>query len=141
MDQDAHIAWLRAASERCTRWLSDDAMPQWTSLGIDPADGGFLEAIDPDGPHAIVAPRRGRVQPRQIYAVIEAGRLGWAGDWAAIAGRALDWYLAHFRLPDGTFADLVAPDGAMLAWQLTPIFTPHTATPHLSLIAYVGIVE
>ena len=114
MDQDAHIAWLRAASERCTRWLSDDAMPQWTSLGIDPADGGFLEAIDPDGPHAIVAPRRGRVQPRQIYAVIEAGRLGWAGDWAAIAGRALDWYLAHFRLPDGTFADLVAPDGAML---------------------------
>lgn len=114
MGDDEHIAWLCAASDRCTRWLLDDAMPQWTRLGVDPADGAFLEAIDCAGPHAVIAPRRGRVQPRQIYSVIAAGRLGWNGDWAAIANRALDWYLDHFRLDDATFADLVAPDGSPL---------------------------
>nr|WP_245566279.1 AGE family epimerase/isomerase [Stappia stellulata] len=89
-------------------------MPRWTGLGFDADTGGFREAIDPDGPHAVVGPCRGRVQPRQIYSVIVAGRLGWTGDWQAIASRAMDWYLARFRLPDGTFADMVAPDGTLI---------------------------
>lgn len=114
MTEDEHISRLREASARHRRWLMDAAMPRWTGLGLDPVDGAFVEAIDPAGPQAVVAERRARVQPRQIYAVIEAGRLGWAGDWASVASRALDWYLKHFRLADGTFADLVAPDGALI---------------------------
>ena len=31
------------------RWLFDDALPLWTSAGINPATGGFEEAIGDDG--------------------------------------------------------------------------------------------
>ncbi|MCA1243541.1 AGE family epimerase/isomerase [Stappia stellulata] len=114
MNDDAHVAWLCDASDRWTNWLLGSAMPLWSGLGVDPANGGFVEEIDFGGAPGLTVPRRSRVQPRQIYSVIEAGRLGWPGDWPAIAGRALDWYLDCFRLPDGTFADLVAPDGTLL---------------------------
>ncbi|SDT94909.1 AGE family epimerase/isomerase [Stappia sp. ES.058] len=114
MNDDADVAWLCEASDRWTNWLLGAAMPLWAGLGVDPVNGGFQEAIDVDGRQALAIPRRGRVQPRQIYSVIEAGRLGWTGDWEGIANRALDWYLGRFRLNDGTFADLVAPDGALL---------------------------
>ncbi|MHC5654106.1 AGE family epimerase/isomerase [Stappia sp. ICDLI1TA098] len=108
------LADLETAAERWRDWLFTKALPLWTQAGRDPASGAFIEAISLDGAGLVDKPRRGRVQPRQIYSVLEGGRLGWDGPWRAAALQALDWYLASFVLPDDSFADLVAPDGKVL---------------------------
>lgn len=114
MSEEAHLAALRAASVRLTRWLFDDALPLWTSVGIDPCSGAFVEAIMLEDGTASPKPHRCFVQSRQIYSLIEAARLGWKGDWRACVKRALDWQLATFRLRDGTFAHLADAQGALL---------------------------
>ncbi|MDB5568819.1 MAG: N-acylglucosamine 2-epimerase superfamily [Hyphomicrobiales bacterium] len=114
MSEGTQLAALGAASVRLTRWLFDDALPLWTSVGVDQGAGAFVEAISLVDGTASRKPRRCFVQPRQVYSLIEAGRLGWTGDWRACAARALDWHLASFRLPDGTFAHLADAQGAVL---------------------------
>ena len=104
---------VMAATERLKAWLLDAAAPLWAAAGADPA-GGFRERIDLASGKGTEEPRRTRVQPRQIYAFIAAGRLGWDGDWRGLAGRGLDWYLRHYFLGDGTAGSLVAADGTML---------------------------
>ena len=73
-----------------------------------------MESVGADGVGLSCLPRRSRVQPRQIYSVVEGGRLGWSGPWEEIAGRALDWYLSCALKADGTVVDKLAPDGAVL---------------------------
>jgi mannose-6-phosphate isomerase len=114
VNEQAHLVALHATSVRLTRWLFEDALPLWTNVGVDPNTGAFVEAILLEDGTASLKPRRCFVQPRQIYSLIEAGRLGWEGDWRAFAARALDWHLAAFRLPDGTYAHLADARGAVL---------------------------
>ncbi len=106
--QDALAVWTEIR-----RWLTEDAYPVWADTGVDPRTGGFQEAVRLDG--AVVdAPRRARVQPRQIYSYALAERLGWRGPWRAIVERAADFYLRAYRRPDGLFRTLVSGDGAPL---------------------------
>jgi mannose-6-phosphate isomerase len=100
--QDA-AAWYDA-------WLRDSALPLWWAVGADP-HGGFFEAVTLDGrPHE--APRRARVQARQIYVYATAGMMGWAGPWREAAGHGLDFLLSRHRRPDGLFARAVDRSGA-----------------------------
>ena len=95
---------------RLKRWAAEDAYPIWWSKGADQQNGGFHEKLAQDGP-PVPLPRRARVQPRQIYSFGKAKSLGWAGDMEGAVRHGLDFYLGHYRRPDGLFRTLVAMDG------------------------------
>ena len=94
-------------------WALDHAFPLWWEVGADHVKGGFFEKIAQDGT-PVEAPRRARVQPRQIYSYAVAGLLGWTGPWKQALNHGLDFYLAKYRRPDGFMRTLVASDGAPL---------------------------
>jgi mannose/cellobiose epimerase-like protein (N-acyl-D-glucosamine 2-epimerase family) len=101
---------LRELSSRLKVWLNEAAFPLWWEKGADHVFGGFHEKLDL---HAtpVILPKRARVQPRQIYAYSLASSLGWSGDSTAVVRFGIDFYLPHYRRPDGLFRTLVAPDG------------------------------
>jgi len=92
-------------------WLTDAALPLWWERGADHDRGGFHEALDEQG-QPILANRRARVQARQVYVYAAAGQIGWTGPWREAVAHGLDFFLGHYRRPDGFFRTLVAPDGA-----------------------------
>ena len=94
-------------------WLKDAALPLWWKLGVDHERGGVLEALTVQGDPA-PAPRRGRVQGRQVYVFTTAGRLGWTGPWKQAATHGLDYAFDHFQRRDGLFRKLVSLDGRAL---------------------------
>jgi mannose/cellobiose epimerase-like protein (N-acyl-D-glucosamine 2-epimerase family) len=94
-------------------WALDHAFPIWWEVGADKVNGGFFEKIALDGT-PVEAPRRARVQPRQIYSYAVAGLLGWDGPWKQALEHGLDFYLSKYRRPDGFMRTLVASDGAPL---------------------------
>lgn len=100
-----HAQWIRP-------WLFESALPLWWEVGADPR-GGFHEKIDMAGV-PVPAPRRIRVQARQVYAYAEAGRLGWQGPWRDAVAHGLDFILKAYRRPDGFFRTLVSPEGEPL---------------------------
>lgn len=102
------------ASSRMMDWLMLQALPVWQKGGIDKSTGSFYETVDLESGQGTAAPRRARVQPRQIYCFAEAGRLGWKGPWQSIVERGIEWYLTHYRLENGCFAALVDGDGTRL---------------------------
>jgi len=62
------------------------------------------------------APRRVRVQARQIYSFAKAAHLGWYPEGREIAMKGLDYLLAKAKSPDGRpgFVHLLDPDGSTL---------------------------
>jgi mannose/cellobiose epimerase-like protein (N-acyl-D-glucosamine 2-epimerase family) len=105
-----------AASQACQRllhWLRESAYPFWSTGGMCRTHGGFQESVDLTG-EPMDVPRRGRVQPRQIFSFAKARRLGWTGDATGAVSHGLAYFLQHYRRPDGLFRTLVAKDGAPL---------------------------
>ncbi|MDB5432664.1 MAG: family epimerase/isomerase [Caulobacter sp.] len=94
-------------------WLLDYAYPLWWEAGTDHERGGFFEKIDQTG-LATAAPRRARVQPRQIYAFAVASGLGWNGPAKEAVEQGLDFYLKHYRRSDGLMRTLVDASGEAL---------------------------
>ena len=109
-DDFARLASLR---DDLKAWALDHAFPLWWEVGADKVNGGFFEKIALDGT-PVEAPRRARVQPRQIYSYAAAGLLGWDGPWKQALTHGLDFYLSKYRRPDGFMRTLVASDGAPL---------------------------
>src|SRR5260370_12309962 len=108
-----HRARLANVHAKLIGGLVKEAYPRWAHYGIDPKNGGFIEALGQDGlglPH----PRRARVHPRQIYAFGQAQALGWSGDVTGIVSRAMEYFTAHYRRSDGLFRTLAAADGTAL---------------------------
>lgn len=105
---------LIARSKAMMAWLFDHALPAWSAAGRDGDAGGFFELVDIASGTGCDTPRRARVQPRQVYSFIEAGRLGWDGPWEAAARKGLDFYLEHYFTEEGPAAALVDADGTML---------------------------
>jgi mannose/cellobiose epimerase-like protein (N-acyl-D-glucosamine 2-epimerase family) len=93
-----------------------DALSRWSRLGWDQQTNAFLERLHPDGTPDHAAPRRVRVQARQIYCFAKAAHLGWYPNGAAIAREGLDYLLAKAKSPDGRpgFVHILAPDGSVL---------------------------
>lgn len=52
---------------RLQNWLQDQALPLWTTAGVDQATGTVWEALDHNGRPCVDMPRRLRVQARQSY--------------------------------------------------------------------------
>ncbi len=96
--------------------LANDAFQLWLTAGWDAAAGGFIERLDLNGVPDLAAPRRVRVQARQIYCYAKAAHLGWYPEGAEMARKGLDYMLAKARSPDGKpgFVHILAPDGSVL---------------------------
>ena len=92
------------------------ALPLWSSEGWDSRVGGFIEKLDAIGRADAEAPRRVRVQARQIYCFAKAAHLGWYPEGAEMARKGLDYMLAKAKSPDGKpgFVHILAPDGSVL---------------------------
>jgi mannose-1-phosphate guanylyltransferase / mannose-6-phosphate isomerase len=101
---DAAGTWFRA-------WLSDHALPLWSTRGMD--ESGFHEAIGRDG-RPTAADRRARVQARQVYVYATAARVGLGEGWGRIAETAFERFMRRYRRGDGLFVNLVSASGEVI---------------------------
>ena len=111
--QQERFADLAEASAWYDRWVREAALPLWWARGADRERGGFHEALSVAG-EPRPGPRRARVQGRQTYVYATAGAMGWYGPWREAAWHAMDFFLQHYRRPDGLFRTLVNLDGSVL---------------------------
>jgi mannose/cellobiose epimerase-like protein (N-acyl-D-glucosamine 2-epimerase family) len=96
--------------------MAEHSLPLWAREGWDCARGGFVERLDREGRADQLAPRRVRVQARQIYSFAVAAHLGWHPQGRDIATRGLEYLLAKAKSPDGRpgFVHLLDHDGKVL---------------------------
>jgi mannose-1-phosphate guanylyltransferase / mannose-6-phosphate isomerase len=128
MHQD--LADLSAAADWFETWLTEQALPLWSTAGFDAASASFHEALD-QAFVPIAGPRRSRVQTRQCWLFAEAARLGWDAKYLELARAAEASHERRYRREDGLFAYAVVPLGdaqderallydqafALLAWS------------------------
>jgi mannose-1-phosphate guanylyltransferase/mannose-6-phosphate isomerase len=107
------FADLAQANNAYQRWLRVSALPLWWAVGADHERGGFIEALSVEGDPR-PAPRRGRVQGRQVFTYGAAGELGWQGPWRQAAWHGLNYALERFQRSDGLFRTLLSADGEVL---------------------------
>ncbi|MBN9040844.1 MAG: mannose-6-phosphate isomerase [Rhizobiales bacterium 62-47] len=96
--------------------MIQQTLPLWAQRGWDAQHGGFVDRLGADGEPDRDAPRRLRVQARQIFCFARAAQLGWYPDGRALALDGLEYLLAKARSPDGRpgYVSLLTPDGAMI---------------------------
>jgi mannose/cellobiose epimerase-like protein (N-acyl-D-glucosamine 2-epimerase family) len=107
---NAELSRLR---DDLTRWLTQSAYPCWAHYGVDPRNGGFVEALSQNG-RSLEMPRRARIHPRQIHAFAQARRFGWRGDASEIVRRGIEYFTSRYRRADGLFRTLVDAHGIPL---------------------------
>ncbi len=97
--------------------MVDHTLPLWSERGWDAQRGGFIDRLGADGEPDLDAPKRLRVQARQIYSFSRAAQLGWYPEGRALALKGLDYMLAKARSPEGKpgYVSLLAPDGTMMS--------------------------
>jgi mannose-6-phosphate isomerase len=94
-------------------WLVDAALPFWATVGFDAPAGGFHEQVAQAGPDA-AAPRRARVQSRQIWVYATAATLGLGVPRLDLAWAAYGAFVRRYRQPEGLFATAIGADGALI---------------------------
>src|SRR5580704_1930552 len=97
--------------------IREHSLPLWSGEGWDSDGGGFVERLDVEGRADLAAPRRVRVQARQIYCFAKAAKLGWYPGGTQIALQGLEYLLAKAKSPDRRpgFVHLLGPDGSTLS--------------------------
>lgn len=104
---------FNAQRERFLDWFRSQAMPLWTTAGVDLAQGGFAEKLDAQG-QPVDEPRRTRVVARQLYVWAVAEGLGWPHDTSKLIDHGLAFLLQRLLQADGTFASSVTPQGQVV---------------------------
>lgn len=115
---------LRSHAAFLGHWLREEAYPLWAGPGFDERRGCFQELLDDAGP-VVAAPRRARVQVRQIYAYARAAGFGWRGDATRLIARTWEHFVRCYQRPDGLFRCLLAADDTILderAWLYDQAF-------------------
>lgn len=110
-EQCAVEAALKKWAQRYYDWLFASALPIWAKCGFDDQGWGFHENLDQDG-RPTGAPRRARVQARQVYVFAKAGQLEWNGPWRSCVDRGLEDFVSHYRRSDNLYRALVSAEGA-----------------------------
>ncbi|MDE2142188.1 MAG: AGE family epimerase/isomerase [Elusimicrobia bacterium] len=97
---------------RARRWLSADVFPLWLSRGVEPGDGGFVEALSPAGAPLSLS-RRAMVQARQIFSLRTGRDMGClpAAEAETAIARAGAFLADRYALPSGAFAYALGVDG------------------------------
>jgi mannose/cellobiose epimerase-like protein (N-acyl-D-glucosamine 2-epimerase family) len=96
--------------------MIEHSLPLWSREGWDPSRGGFVERLDIEGFAERAAPRRVRVQARQIYCFAKAADMGWYPQGREMALKGLDYLLAKAKGPDGRpgFVHMLDSDGSAI---------------------------
>lgn len=104
------------ARQAALAWLQGDALPLWHRLGWDPKCGGFVERLTSDGLPDLDAPRRVRVQMRQIFVYASAAYEGLYAPASKLALDTLDFLVTRCRPPGATsgFAHLTDSSGRVI---------------------------
>jgi len=96
-------------------WAVEHALPLWSTAGWDSSRGGFVERLRAGGAADAEAPRRVRVQARQIYSFAKAAQMEWFAEGKDLALKGLDYMLSKARSPDGRgYVHLLSPEGAVI---------------------------
>jgi mannose/cellobiose epimerase-like protein (N-acyl-D-glucosamine 2-epimerase family) len=98
---------------RVRKWLFEQAMPLWASIGRDGRYGGFHEAVGFDG-EALAGPKRMRTMARQVYAFAAARRHGWDGQAGPLIDHGLAFITRQGRTAAGGWARTLNADGTIL---------------------------
>lgn len=106
---------LQQAEDGVRAWLSHAGLPLWGTAGVDDS-GSFHERLGFDGRPDLEAPRRMRVQARQVYVFSEAALRGWWPGARAVAEAGYEALLRDCWARDGRpgFLHTLAPDRAPL---------------------------
>jgi len=92
--------------------LVNEAYPRWAQYGIDPQNGGFIEALGQDGLGLFI--RGGASSSTAGLRVRDRRKHGLAGRRRRIVSRGMEYFTAHYQRSDGLFRALVAVDGTVL---------------------------
>lgn len=104
---------LREAAAWYDAWLREAALPLWADAGVEAGSGLFQEKLTPAG-QVVPAPRRFRVQARQVFVFAEAAKAGLGAGWREVARRGYEAFVQAYRRPDGLFINLIAENGSPL---------------------------
>lgn len=96
-------------------WLRQ-AFDVWSDKAWDDAQGGFVEQLTLTGEPDFEAPRRVRVQARQVFSFAKAIQIGWSGTDKArdLIDSGIEFIDKRLRHPDGGWVHSVARDGSVL---------------------------
>ena len=99
-------------------WLWQ-AFDTWSKVGWDDERRGFVEQLHMDGAPDAEAPRRVRVQARQVFSFAKAIEMGWPNRSAAedLVEKGLTYIDTRLRHPEGGFVHVTAPDGTPIEDQ------------------------
>ncbi len=106
---------MREAAEAARTWLVERALPLWGTAGVDES-GSFHERLDFDGRPDLAAPRRLRVQARQLYVFSEAAVRGWWAPARDVADAGFEAFVRDCWAADGKpgLLHVLAPDRSPL---------------------------
>jgi mannose-6-phosphate isomerase len=105
---------LRAEIDNAVEWLTEAALPLWSTAGYDQQSGGFFERLQLDGTACVDDNRRARVQPRQVYCLLARDGENSPSDQRNVAEAGFDWFEKTYRRTDGLFASLASPNGEVM---------------------------
>jgi mannose-1-phosphate guanylyltransferase/mannose-6-phosphate isomerase len=105
------FATLPEAAGWTGHWLKSHALPLWWRVGVDRHKGGFHEGVTAAGT-AHLAPRRARVQVRQMFSYATAAELGWTDAGEAAVRHGWSFFQERFARPDGLFRTRLGADGS-----------------------------
>lgn len=99
-----------AYRRRVRHWLFEEAMPLWSTTGVDREAGGFFEALSLDG-RPLSKPKRVRTMARQVYSFAKAAELGWEGPADELIDHGITFLSEHAWTPRGGWVRTLYPDG------------------------------
>jgi mannose/cellobiose epimerase-like protein (N-acyl-D-glucosamine 2-epimerase family) len=96
---------MTVTGEQIRAWLCNSALPLWSRAGRDADAGGFIDNLSLAGDPIQDAPKRLRVQARQIYVFSHADLLGWKPEPGQVApleaaARGFDFMVGHYWRDD-----------------------------------------
>jgi len=92
--------------------LFEEALPLWSTRGVDEVYGGFHEALGFDAAN-LGKPKRTRTMARQVYAFAEAKALGWNGPADRLVAHGIDFLVKRARTARGGWVRTLNPDGTV----------------------------
>lgn len=101
-----------AYRDRVRRWFLQEALPLWSTAGLDEVHGGFHEALGLDA-RPLGKTKRVRTQARQIYSFAVAKAHGWDGPADDIVARGIGFLVSRARTVRGGFVRTLAVDGSV----------------------------
>jgi len=96
---------------RVRHWLFEEALPLWSTTGVDEVHGGFHEALGLDA-SPLAKPKRMRTMARQVYGFAVAKARGWEGPADRLIAHGLA-FMAKGRTDRGGWVRTFNVDGSV----------------------------